>query len=331
MKQLLRKIIPNSLLQFYSDKKKWIIARQLYLYNAKRFSKYGAKQDCEESMIGILTMAAHGIEKGFTMPDFRPGFGHDRMCNLLDDCETYLARYGAGNIQINHIAKIINEYRYCHEEIGYKLDVELENKIERFLSKFNLPEKVNIQIDTTKSEFFSHQNDNFFLFSNSRHSCRDFTTEPIPVETINKAIALAQNSPSACNRQASRVYVIEDKEKIAKVFSLHGGNRGFGHTVDKLIIICGYIDCYGLHERDCVYTDCGIFTMNMAYALHYYGIGNCILNWSVTNDKDIKCREYIPIKQDEVICTLIACGNVPEKFKVCTSGKKDIKDIIRYI
>lgn len=331
IKQSIAKIIPNSILQRYYVMRKYHLAKPLYKYNAKRFAKYGASQDSEEAMIGMLTMAAHGLEKGFTMPDFRPGFGHDRICNLLDDSESYIAKYGTENIQIVHIAKIINEYKCCHEKIGYQLEEQLRKKIITFLSKFDLPEKTNIQIDSTKSDFFSHCNDDFKSFSNSRHSCRDFSTESVPVETINAAVSLAQNAPSACNRQAARVYVIEDKEKIAQVFSLHGGNRGFGHTVDKLIVVCGFISCYGMHERDCVYTDCGIFTMNLAYALHYYGVGNCILNWSVTNDKDLKCREILPIKKEEVICTLIACGNVPEKFKVCTSGKKALKDIIRYI
>lgn len=331
IKQSIAKFISSSVLHKYYELKKYHLVKPLYKYNTRRFVKYGANRESEEALIGMLTMAAHGLEKGFTMPDFRPGFGYDRICKLLEDGEVYLSKYGTHNIQIVHIARTINEYRQCHKEICFQLDEGLEKKIDSFLSKFDLPETTGIQINMTSSEYFSHRNDDFLSFSNSRHSCRNFTSEPILIETIEQAISLAQNSPSACNRQPARVYIIKDKARIAQVLSLHGGNKGFGHTVDKLIMICGFIGCYGINERDCVYTDCGIFTMNLVYALHYYGVGNCILNWSVTNDKDVKCREFVPIRDEETICTLIACGNVPEKFKVCSSKKKNLKDIIKYI
>ncbi len=301
------------------------------MYNAKRFSKYCTRKDSEESLIGYLTMAAHGIEKGFTMPDFRPGFGHDRIIELLDRCEQYISIHDTDNIQIHHIAKVVFEYKLCHERIGYNLDKVVNTKIEHFLSHFKSNLSDTIQKDYTREEYFAHKNDDFSSFSNSRHSCRSFSTEPISIESIDCAVKLAQNAPSACNRQAARVYVIENKDKIKQVLLLHGGNRGFGQTIDKLIVICGYVGCYGVNERDCVYVDCGIFTMNLAYALHYYSIGNCILNWSVTNDKDISCRKIIPIKYEDVICTLIACGNTPKQFKVCTSGKKNLTNIIHYI
>lgn len=331
MKEAIRNIVPTSLLNYFYMLRKNAKLKTLYGYNRKRFLKYGARRDSEDALMGYLTMAIHGIEKGITMPDFRLGFGHDRMSDLLDDSEGFIAHYGLGNIQLTHLAKVVYEYDLLHKNFHYKLDDYLQQKINHFLKHFDTDFGQGIQVDCTREQYFSHRNDDFFQFSNSRHSVRNFTEEPIPMELLDRAVLLAQNAPSGCNRQAARVYVISDKDKIKRVFSLHAGNRGFGHTVDKLVLVCGYLPCYGLNERDCVYVDCGIFTMNLVYSLHYYNIGNCILNWSVTYDKDVALRKIIPVKDEETVCTLIACGNVPEVFKVCTSGKKNLKQIVNHV
>ena len=311
--------------------KKWLVIKPLYDYNCKRFVKYSSRGDSEESLIGNLTMAAHAIEKGLTMGNFRPAFGREKLLILLNGGLVYIKKYGKNNVQIQHIAKVVIDYKICHEKINYQLDGELLEKINGFLSHFDCPSDSEIQINYTKESFFSKRNCDFFEFSNSRHSCRDYDSTPVPMETIDKAVRLAQNAPSACNRQPARIYVIESKDKMKKILNLHGGNRGFGEKIDKLIMICGYIPCYHTTERDCVYTDCGIFAMNLAYALHYYEVGACILNWSMTPEKDKAARNIIPVPDEEVICSLISCGNVPKKFKVCNSGKKDLNSIIHHI
>lgn len=321
----------NRFLNIYYRAKKWRGTKALYLYTAKRFNRYCNSKDTEESLIGIMTMAAHGIEKGLTMGNLRPGFGKDRLLHLLDDGEKYVHRYGIDNIQIVHIATIVNDYKICHDKLGYALDAALSAKIDRFLSHFDCPTDSCIQIDCTKETFFSKRDSNFEQFSQSRHSCRYFSDQPVPVEKIDHSIALAQTSPSACNRQPVRLYVIETRATVQKVLSLHGGTRGFTQNIDKLIIVCGYLPCYHSKERDCVYTDCGIFTMNLAYSLHYHQIGACILNWSVEIETDKALRKIIPISDKEAVCTLIACGNVPDSFKVCNSRKKEVNSIIRHI
>lgn len=121
------------------------------------------------------------------------------------------------------------------------------------------------------------------------------------------------------------------KRQLDPFFSLHGGNRGFGHTVDTLILVCGYLSCYGANERDCVFVDCGIFTLNLTYALHYNEVGTCILNWSVPTENDRKLRTIVRIRDEEMVCSLIACGNIPSEIKLCDSGKKDLSDIVHFV
>lgn len=321
----------KSFLQPYYYVKKWLNLAPLFYYNFRRYMKYLATNDSEESLIGYLTMAVHGIEKGLTMGDFRAGFGRDRLLKLLDDSEIYIKKYGLNNIQIHHIATVVNDYKLSHQAIGYQLDSDISQKINHFLSHFDCKQESEIQINCTKEGYFSNNHSDFAHFSQSRHSCRDFSKESVPLDRIDQAIRLAQTAPSACNRQPTRIYVIANKQKILDVLALHGGTRGFAQNIDKLIMVCGYIPCYISIERDCVYTDCGIFAMNLLYSLHYHEVGACILNWSVTPDNDRMCRKIVPVHDNEVICSLIACGNVPEHFKVCNSGKKLPNSIIHHI
>ena len=314
---------------YYIRRRNYI--KSLYNYNFKRFLQYSSRKDSEESLIGSLTKDAHSIEKGLTMGEFRAGFGRDRLLGLLKGCETYINQYGLSNVQIHHIARVVNDYKLCHKSLGFQLDETVCREVDHFLSHFECSTESDIQINCTKNSYFDKNHSDFAEFCKSRHSCRDFDGTSVSMDKIDKAVRLAQSAPSACNRQPARVYVIESKEKIAAVLAFHGGNRGFSEKIDKLIMICGYIPCYNTTERDCVYTDCGIFAMNLAYALHYYEIGACILNWSMDNKKDKECRQVIPVPDEEVICSLIACGNVPATFKVCNSGKKNLESIIHHI
>lgn len=330
-KETLKKIIPAFVLNAYYRIQYPLHVWPLVRYDAKRFIRFSAKSDTEESLIGLITNNIHSIEKGFTMPDFRMGFGQKRLNEILDQCILYVKKYGTLNVQISEAAKSILDYKKCHEEKGFTLPKEIQSKILTFLRIFPDISTESIQIDMTREDFFSKKDSSFIEFSASRRSSRNFIKKPVDVALLEKSVGLAQNAPSACNRQSPRVYLVKTPEKVQKVLRYQGGNRGFGQTVDKLLIVCGYLGNYHDTERNCVYIDGGIFTMNLAYALHYYGIGCCILNWSVTKIRDKKIREILPIRDNEVVIDILACGNVPESFKLCRSEKKQLKSILTEI
>ncbi|MBO4573972.1 MAG: nitroreductase family protein [Bacteroidales bacterium] len=331
MKLYLSKIIPKNLLSYRRRLLSWKKLKEYYLQDAKRFFKatYGSNE--QETKIGLLTMAVHSIEKGFTMPDFRYGFGYKKLEKYLPECIAYVKQYGIEDVQIQHIAQTISDYKTIHDEAGYALPEDIAKNIDRFLNLFNGISSKSIQIDCTSDSFFYNREAPFPSFSNSRHSCRYYTGDTVPMKGIIDSVKLAQNAPSACNRQPVRLYIVSDKKKIQDVISIQKGNRGFGQVVDKLIVVCSYLGCYLPQERNCAFIDGGIFTMNLAYALHYNSIGACILNWCVDSDSDNEIRRIIPIRDSETVCCLLSCGMVPDKFKVCRSEKKLEEQIVTII
>ena len=136
---------------------------------------------------------------------------------------------------------------------------------------------------------------------------------------------MAKNAPSACNRQSWRTYVFTNKKLIEEILLTQGGNRGFGHLANKLIVISGNVSVFGgSHERNQVFIDGGIYAMNVLYALHFNEIAACILNCSFDIEYDQKLRKLCGIKDSEVFITMIACGLPVDSFKVALSPRKDL-------
>ena len=81
-------------------------------------------------------------------------------------------------------------------------------------------------------------------------------------------------------------------------------------------------------ERNDLYTNAGIFIMNLSYALHYKHIGSCILNWSVNKKKDLTARKVLMLPESETIVAVLAIGALPEEVKIAASPRKELVDIL---
>lgn len=73
--------------------------------------------------------------------------------------------------------------------------------------------------------------------------------------------------------------------------------------------------CFGAYtseyERNTVHVDCGLFAMNLLYALHYYGLATCPIIWGSEPDNDKKIRKILDIPECETVALLITVGSYP--------------------
>lgn len=328
IKNIIKKIIPKSFL----DKRN----QNFVIKNYDSYSNYDKElflehsnilhQETQLKYIGRIVQLYHIIEKGLTMPEMRLGFGQPKLINLIDKCLEYQKKYDTKNIQYQHAIGVIAEYKNVHDEHQFTLEESLITKIKSILEKES-DLQITQQLIKTKHNYFEHQFAAFDTFSNSRHSIRNFSGE-INSKQIEEAIRLAQNTPTACNRQPIRVHVIENKELIAEAFKIQNGNRGFGHLVDKLLVITADISSYqDSEERNLPYVDGGMYTMNLLYALHFNKVAAIPLNWCRTKEEDIKMRKVISIPSSEIIIVFVGCGNLPDDFKLAVSKRYDYNDI----
>lgn len=325
IKPFIKRILPKKILTYIQNYKFNYRIKKAYKYDAQFYiaSSDKNKSPSSTTLIGKIIREYHVIEKGLTMPKRRLGFGTKVISSLCDNCIEFITKHNSTNCQLNHAMGVLLEYKKLHEETNFKLSKDINIKLQT-IDNLKIATSTE-QKTTTRENYFSKTKSDFKSFSNSRKSIRNYSEVSIPTERIHKALQLATNTPSACNRQAWRTYLYSDKKKIQSILDIQGGNRGFGHLADKLIIITSEIGMFYTHaERNQAFIDGGIYAMNLLYTLHYYEIGACILNCSVTPEKDIKLREATAVKPSEVFIAMISCGNLPDEFSYPISKRYSI-------
>ena len=303
-----------------------------YFYDAKRYIKHSNsedKNDTHNKLIATIIKTYHGIEKGIAMPEMRDGFGQEKLIYLIDKCNEYFKTYNTKNYNVENALKVIFEYYRIHKAKKIELINDLENSILELKEKFKYLEEGNQELITVE-DVNNFDKLTFKNFSFSRSSVRNYSSKNIEVKKILEAVTIAQTSPSACNRQPSRVHIFEDKVIINDILELQNGQRRFGHLANKLVILTTDLNGYRTeNERYLNWIDGGIYLMNLVYALHFYKIGACILNWGVNKTKDIKLRNISGIPDNETVIALITCGYyINETCKVANSPKREISEVV---
>ncbi len=306
-------------------------SKYLFEYDRKRFLQHaGAFHQChQEQVLASITMAYHVIEKGLTMPNLRLRFGREAVLRLISLCEKYASSYDTNHQVFQHAISVLQQYYQLHQLHNAELEQSLQKTLEQVLKLYpasSAPE--DQQINISRAEFYSQLNAPFELFSKSRHTVRHFTGS-VSLDSITRAVELANYAPSACNRQHTRVHCISDKDTIHQILTIQNGCRGFGESSDKLLIISTSLhDIRWSEERNDIYTNAGIFIMNLCYALHKNQIAHCILNWSVLPGTDLQLRQLVHIPDEENIVCMIACGDCPEQFSIAASPRRNVMDIL---
>lgn len=312
-------IIKKQLVKIYNNWKRIADSVNVGLYTNWRTLKYTQIKKSDAKVLTSLSVSTHIVEKGLTMPQRSLGFGLPRINAMVEMLlsNTHLM----DNQQYQYALTVLQEYEALHKDQQYEIPKETAEGFSK-LKLFLKGQYFTPQYEFTRDEFFGKKSSDFPVFAHSRHSLRNLT-EAAPVDDIVKAIDLAKTAPSACNRQATKVHVYSDYAKVQQILTLQNGNRGFGHLVSQLLLITFDTSVLGLREQNDGFINAGLFTMNLSYALHYYSIGSCMLNWSVTAGKDKQLRKVSDIPDNETIAVVMIVGIPPKKFMVAKSERKE--------
>ena len=284
----------------------------------------------QSRFVYVLTSNYHVIEKCLAMPNFELGHGIVRVEIVVGDLFKY-RELGFDLTHPQYIAAVqaVQEYSRVHKELGYKLPDDLQIDIDRLLEGTNIPK--HRQPLVTRAQFFAQSNGSFEEFARSRHSVRAYLEENISNEVIKKVVDLARTTPTACNRQPNKTYVVGDKAKIRQIITLQGGGRGFAEDANKLFVITSAVEAFGYNEYMEVYKAGGMYVMNLLYALHAYQIGACPLIWSGEKKRDVQLRKLLHIPDNEEIIMLVAAGYPLDKFKYVASERNRLDDSLVFV
>jgi len=333
LKSSIKNIVPKFALNWLRSIKRYLRERSDFRYDRRRYRSFSNRLWANPSILSFeelessIFFLSHAIEKGLSLDKRRVGFGKEKSNNLVELLSKYseLGFPRSSSCFINAVS-VLSEYLTFQKENG----VAGIEYLEDFLKASETDKTVfGGTITLTRSGLIQDAKGDFISMSNSRHSIRAFSNMPVDMETVRKALELAQRSPSVCNRQTSRVHVVVQKSLIEKILKIQGGANGFQDSVDKLIIVTSCLKGFrGSGERNQPFVDGGIYSMNLLLALHYYGLGACTLNWDKSRKQDQRLRSIMDIPDDENVILMIAIGNLKEEFRVAFSLRKPADDVL---
>lgn len=296
-----------------------------YYSKYQKFSFQDGACESEKQFEASITRLYHTIEKGLSYLNYRAGFGKENVAALILSLEQYSKRYDVNKFFYQTALSVLNEYIRKNAEYGVE-DKELNKRVSALPGKVNEAGGVIRFVPLSEEEL---ENVSYKKFVETRHSIRHFSKQPIEMERVENAIKLAQYTPSACNRQGWKTYIIQDKDVLEKVLKNQNGNRGFGQEFDKLLLVVGDLRCFN-RDREVfqVYIDGGMYAMRVLDSLYYEKIASVPLSASLTKEQEENVRTLLKIDSAEVLIMFIGIGNYPDECQTTKSERKPAEYII---
>ena len=331
-----------SLIDWLTIQKTFLVDTLSFWWCHVRFNASSHTEADREKWEYVLLRETHTIEKGLSLHNPRKGFGQQKVKELMAHLAAYQHRYGADNPDF---------LRYPLLTICYWMDYTKANGVEipaleqqfealaRQSGVETLPhERVTEQAEVfaeagvreiTREEVQQAAREDFRSLLHSRHSVRYFMAEPVGHATIDEALRMAQQTPSACNRQGWKTHVFEGNA-CHEMLKWQGGSRGFEEDVHQAILVTASQKAFLYYEMHQAYVDGGLYAMNLINALHALGLGTIPLSCGFKERKLRRLRRQFDIPSEELPIVIIGFGQLPDRFKVAVSERKDIALTNRY-
>lgn len=290
-----------------------------------RHNGYSPFVPAQQRLYYHTVIQTHTIEKGLALPAPRPLFGKQKIGEVLTMLKRYDRKGSAFPLGMAHGA--LADYSAYNRDQG--LADPLLDTIDGELASADQSVRTG-GVKLVQRDAALPPADDLARFMTSRTSCRMFGPDLLPDETIQHALALAQSAPSQCNRQATKAHFYNDKAKVAALLKLQGGSAGFAESVSNLFVVTSDITAWGgPQQRNQLYVDGGLFSMNLMLAFHSMGLASCPLNLAVTNgvERQIKAEGGIPA--NERVIMMIAVGKaVDQGLKAAKSPRRPVEEVL---
>lgn len=271
----------------------------------------------------------HIIEKGMSLSHIRKGFGQEKITILFEMLDRYIALgFDIKGMPFQNAIHVLNEYVKIQREMDYE-NPEMLKRLSDYQKYINIEENAGT-MQTTREVLMKEINQAYPEFFSSRHSIRQFSERDVSIEEVKKAVEVAKKAPTACNRQASHVYMYTNAEINRALGELIAGNTGFDGEVKNYLVVTADVSAfYDAFERNQIYVEAGLFTMALVEALHYYGIASCILQNGEYYKKNQNFKKICGnIPDGERIVLFIAIGYYKDEFTYAVSMRKNVDNIL---
>lgn len=165
-----------------------------------------------------------------------------------------------------------------------------------------------------------------------RRSVRWYEQKPVDMSLISKAIEMASQAPSACNRQPFQFYTITDMNKASDIASIAMGTTGFSDNIPALIAVVGDLSAYPAErDRHVIYIDGGLVSMQLMLAFETLGLSSCPINWPDIEICEKKIAKKLDLPMHLRPIMLISVGHAEANGQIPFSQKKSTSTLIKEV
>ena len=277
-----------------------------------------------------ILQTAHRIEKGLTIRNPRKLWGWNKVGRLVELIERELGRPSPDLFAVQTGASVFKAYQLAKAESGDREEAERAAKAleqaprtREFLQTLTVPGGA-MSLHATDVVLPGAPEWTEKLFA-TRHSVREFANREISRDVLLRAVQMALLAPSACNRQPSKVYVLDAAKRE---------QLGYDNTyhANKYLVIVGEINAFTAVEYGDWIVGSSIFAAYLVLALHSLGIGSCIMKKDLhfSDGYNDFLRKACRIPRNEKIVLEIAVGYYPDRFLTAVSNRKNAADVVRF-
>ncbi|MCF8360999.1 MAG: nitroreductase family protein [Prolixibacteraceae bacterium] len=275
-----------------------------------------------------LRRNTHRLEKGLLMRPPRKSFALSYIGETLDFYEKRIQQYkedpdGLDKKEIKWSTDVLTKYFNTVELNDYLAG--LKKRFESLDSLYFEENEKMIPYNRDAKEEKAINYEDLYALSLKRRSVRWFQQKKVPRDLIDKALMVARQSPSACNRLPYEFRIYDDPEWVRKIAQIPFGASGYADNIPTLVVLTGQLNYYfSARDRHVIYIDASLSAMAFMYALETLGLSSSVINWPDFEFIELKMQKLLNLSIDERPVMLIAVGYPDPKGEVAYSCKKSL-------
>ncbi|HEX7196734.1 MAG TPA: nitroreductase family protein, partial [Candidatus Limnocylindria bacterium] len=253
--------------------------------------RYRAETAAASRHYFVLRRNVHRIEKGLVMRPRRAVFAAGYV---LDTVRAYrrLVELAQRSVDLIDPAELRWARDVLHTYFGV---VGRERAIDRARAEFEaIPVPDLVDIETLYAPYPRDLSrppsvpfDDLLALSVRRRSVRWYLPKTVPRELVDRALEIAAQAPSACNRQPFEFRIVDDPDLLHRVARIPMGTGGFAGNLPGLAVVVGKLRAFAKErDRHLIYIDGALAAMAFIYGLEALGLASCCINWADVDSQE---------------------------------------------
>lgn len=275
----------------------------------------------------------HRLEKGMIMQPRRDVFARDYIAETIefyeravDQCSTAPDSIDPGEVE--WASDVLTMY-FAMVAAGNDTIDAARRRFESLTAPGEPGSKVPYRkVDGPQSDITYDQ---MLTLARQRRSVRWFEDRPVDRDLVDKALLVARQAPTACNRLPYEFRIFDDPAQVATVAGLPFGAAGYAHNIPTIVVVVGKLDSFfSARDRHGIYIDASLAVMSFLFALETLGLSSSVINWPDFEPLEQKMAKTLGLDATERVVMLVAVGHGDPDGLVPWSEKKSLDTLRSY-